>query len=330
VPFYETAAPRSYTTSGEAATQRVLTFHHLTSSSGTDSLVTDSTERYALRVTVGGGVALHATSRSYSRLWVLGSWRREDFAPESVTAVPRSVFGNLGMGVEVAHTRFFVMQELNSYARREDVNLSRVLRVGVWAAPRAWGYPSGRAGIGAELSGQVSSLWPGGFVVVRGLGDGVYNGTSVDSGRVRGSVTVASQNFAWQTLILHLEGGLLRRPKPGVQFDPWLEQNGPRLFGAHALTGTRMVWLAIEDRILGIEEFGSLVGIGIAPFFDWGGAWDEGQPSRTGGDVGIALRLGPTRSVRADVQEIAVGWRFFPEGTTGRGWALSIRRGITF
>src|SRR2546430_2805999 len=51
-------------------------------------------------------------------------------------------------------------------------------------------------------------------------------------------MTVASQNLARQTLIFHLEGGALRRPKPGDEFDLWRDSKGPRLFGAHAFTGT--------------------------------------------------------------------------------------------
>ena len=147
--------------------------------------------------------------------------------------------------------------------------------------------------------------------------------------RTGAAVTIASQNFAWQTLIVHLEGGVLRRPKPGVYFDPWADQTGPRLFGAHAFTGTRTVWLAVEDRVLAVDELGSLVGLGFAPFFDWGGAWYDDEPMRTGGDVGIALRLGPTRAVRGDVEELAVGWRF-GAGFSGRHWALSFRRAIAF
>ncbi len=321
VPFYESSARRSYTVGGEAAAYRVLTFR--------DGALVDSTKRHTLLVRTGAGIALRATSHGYLRLWVNGVWRREDFAPESATVVPRSLFGAVGVGIEMAHSRFHELQQFNSYARREDVNLSQWLRVGLWAAPRAWGYPSERAGIGVEALGQVSSLWRGGFAVLRGTADGVYNGTSVDSARARGGVTIASQNLAWQTIIVHFEGGVMRRPKPGVYFDPWADQTGPRLFGAHAFTGTRTVWLAVEDRVLAIEELWSLVGVGFAPFFDWGGAWYDDEPMRTGGDVGVALRLGPTRAVRANVQEIAVGWRF-GTGFSGRRWAVSIREGIAF
>ena len=69
--------------------------------------------------------------------------------------------------------------------------------------------------------------------------------------------------------------------------------------------------------------------MGFAPFVDWGGAWYDDEPMRTGGDVGLAIRLGPTRAVRGDVSEIAVGLRF-GAGFSGQRWALSIRRGIAF
>lgn len=322
VPFYETAARRGYGTTGEAATQRVLIFR--------DGRLTDSKERHALRFGLNGGIALRATSRSYVRLWAGSFWRREDFAPESASVVPRSTFGTVGAGIEVARARFHVLERFNTFARREDLNLSQFLRVGLWAAPRAWGYPAGQAGVGPEVRGQLSSAWPGGFVVLRGQADGLYTGTGLDSARAGGSLTIASQQLPYQTAILHLEGGVLRQSRrPGNDFDPWVDQTGPRLFPAHAFTGTRTVWLALEDRITTIDEFWGLVGVGLAPFFDWGGAWYGDEPMRTGSDIGIAARLGPTRAARGDVTEIAIGYRL-GKGFTGRAWALSIRRGVSF
>ncbi len=324
VPFYESATPRSFQISGEAGTQRQLMFR--------DTLQVNSltTERHALRFTVGGGVALRASSRGYLRMWMSGSWRREDLVPESATVVPRSVFGTVGAGIELAQSRFRVVREVNTYARREDLTLSQVLRLGLWAAPRAWGYPAGRAGVGAEAFAQVTSMWPGAWVVLRGAANGVYNGTAMDSARARGGITITSQNFAAQTLIVHFEGGMLRRPKPGVQFNPWVDQTGPRLFDAHAFTGNRTVWLVVEDRILVADDVAGLVGVGLAPFVEWGGAWDDDESPRIGGDVGLALRLGPTRAVRGDVQEIAFGWRFGASVPTGARWELSFRRGMSF
>jgi hypothetical protein len=321
VPFYQTAARYQIGTSGDAGAYRVLIFRD-------DSLV-DSTQRHSLKLSLGGGMALRATSRSYLRLWGAAVWRREDFAPETTSVVPRSNFGTVGLGIEVARTRFNVLQRFNTYARREDVNLSEFLRLGLWVAPRWWGYPAGRAGVGPEVGVQLSTLWPGGFIVLRGNAHGIYGSDGLDSARARGGVTIASQNFVAQTLILHVEGGASRRVSPNTYFDTWLDQTGPRLFPAHAFTGTRTVWVAFEDRIVLTDEAMGLWGAGLAPFFDWGGAWFEDEPMRTGSDAGVALRLGPTRAVRGEVTELAVGYRFGAESTPA-GWALSIRRGIAF
>jgi len=150
--------------------------------------------------------------------------------------------------------------------------------------------------------------------------------TGLDSTRTRGRLTIVSQNLPRQTLIAHLEGGRLQRPKPGAEFDLWFDQRGPRLFGAHAFTGTRMAWLAFEDRILVADDLWGMVGLGLAPFLDYGGAWYADEPARLGGDAGLALRFGPTRAVRGDAGELAVGYRF----GIGTGWAIALRRGFRF
>ena len=168
-------------------------------------------------------------------------------------------------------------------------------------------------------------------MVLRGAANGVYapGAGGIDSGRVSGGITVASQNLRRQTLILHAEAGALERPKPGDEFDLWVLKKGPRVFGIHQLTGSRMVWLALEDRILVRDELWSLVGVGIAPFFDYGGAWYADEPARLGGDVGLAWRMGPTRSVHGDVAEFALGYRF-GDGWTGSRWAIAVRNGVVF
>jgi len=150
-----------------------------------------------------------------------------------------------------------------------------------------------------------------------------------DSGRVAGALTVASQNLRNQTLILHVEGAQLRRAKPGNEFDLWNSQNGPRVFGIHEFTGTHMAWLALEDRLLVADELWGLMGVGVAPFLDYGGAWYEDEPPRLGGDVGLSLRIGPTRAVRGDVAEFAVGYRF-GKGFTGSRWGFAVRKGVHY
>jgi hypothetical protein len=314
VPFYETVAPRSLTTDGNVAKERVLRFK--------DGVLLDSLQHRELRFGVSSGIALAATPSSYARLWFGAAWRREDFAPADTVPFPRSQFGTAGAGVEIKRVRFQVLQNFNSFARQEDVDVSQTLRLGLWAAPRAWGYGPGQAGVGPEASTQLSALWHGGFAVLRGQLAGVLTGAGVDSGRVIGSATIASQNLPRQSLILHVEGGALRRPKPGDEFDLWRDSKGPRLFGAHAFTGTNMAWLALEDRVVVKEEVWGLFGVGLAPFLDWGGAWYSDERRRLGGDVGLALRLGPTRLTITDVGQFALGYRF-GDGFTGGHWAFT-------
>lgn len=316
-PFFETAARFALATDGEAADERILRF--------TDGLLTATPQRRVLRFGIAGGIAPRATSRDYVRLWAGAEWRREDFAPDPATPSPYSTFGTAGAGLELGHARFQVLEHLNAYSRREDIDLSPTLRVGVWVAPRAWGYPSGRAGVAPEFRGQVSALWRGGFAVLRAQARGVVS----DSGRVRGSLLVASQNLPRQTWIVFVEGGVAERPAPGGEFDLWLEGRGPRVFGAHAFTGTRMVWGTLENRILAADDVWGLVGIGLAPFVDWGGAWYADEDPRIGGNVGVALRFGPTRAAGGEAGEIAVGYRF-GDGVDGGPWGLTVRKGFVF
>jgi hypothetical protein len=321
VPFYQTSAPWSLYLWGEASDETILQFRN----GALDTTMT----REAFRLGLTGGIALHATSRNYLRLWSQLQWRREDFAPETTAVLPRSEFATLGAGIELGHVRFTLLEHFNSYARREDVNLSQTLRVGLWIAPRAWGYEGERAGVGPEIRGQVSATWHRGFAAMRFHGQGLYASGGLDSGRVRVSVTLADQRLPRQTWVLFAEGALMERPKPGDEFDLWLERRGPRLFGAHAFTGTRMAWGTLENRILIEDDYAGLLGVGIAPFVDWGGAWYADQSSRSGGNVGLSLRLGPSRSARAEAGEIAVGYRF-GQGWGSRHWAVAVRKGFVF
>ena len=132
-----------------------------------------------------------------------------------------------------------------------------------------------------------------------------------------------------RAMLLHLEGRALRRPKFGEVFDPWSTQNGPRGFGAHAFTGTRLVYAMLEDRVVVADELWGLVGLGVAPYVEYGGAWyAEREAARLGGDAGLALRLGSPRSSRGDVAELDVSWRW-GDGFTGSPWALTFRKSFT-
>jgi len=303
LPFHETAAPHSVETYGEVANERVLRFRN--------GAKIDSSHHELVRVGLTGGVAVSATSHRYTRLWGGWEWRREDFAPMNVAPLPYSVFTAVRAGIDVGWVRFRVLEHFNTYARREDVDLSPTFRAAIVL----------QSGIGYEVSGQTSAVWTRGFAVLRVAANGL------DTTRTLAQVTVVSQNVPRHTLIAHAEAGIVTNPNFGAEFDPWIFQRGPRLFGIHDFTGTRTTWFVLEDRVLVADNILGLFAFGLAPFVDYGGAWYDNQSPRQGGNAGMSLRFGPTRAVRGDVAEFAFGYRWAP-GV--QGWALALRKGFSF
>lgn len=305
LPFYETAARYSLQTYGSVARERVLRFR--------DDTLQDSTSHHLFRLGLTGGIAVHSTTRQYARLWAGWEWRREDFTPTDTARVPYSVFTTVRAGVDLGVVRFRVLDHFNSYARREDVDLSPMLHLGIVM----------QSGLGYEFSGQASIVWQRGFALIRADANGF------DTTRTRGQVTIVSQNIPRHTLIAHAEGAVVTNPQPGHEFDPWIEQREPRLFGLHDFSGTRTTWFVLEDRILVVDDVLGMMAMGAAPFVEYGGAWWSDEPVRQGGDVGLALRFGPTRAVRGDAAELAFGYRWGP-GIGRKPWAFTLRKGFSF
>ena len=134
------------------------------------------------------------------------------------------------------------------------------------------------------------------------------------------------------TLIAHAEGGIVTHPKAGAEFNPWIVQRGPRLFGIHDFSGTRMTWFVLEDRVLVADNILGLMAFGLAPFAEYGGAWYDDEPARQGGDAGLSLRFGPTRAVRGEAAELAFGYRFGQDelNKLNKRWAVTLRKGFSF
>jgi len=330
--FYQTAARFALQDSGEAAHNRVLMFKNDTLSAAYQRKVLVSTN------TVGW--APLATSRDYLRLTLSSVLRREDYELDSLpgdstftrlpaSLFPRHFYASFGIAAERSHVRYAQIEHFNSFGRHEDLDLSQTAGVGVWVAPNGLGYGP-HAGVAPRAHFQLSGAWPGGFVSLRGQALGMYTRSGLDSGRVTSALTAVTTSIPSQTLIFHLEGGAVTGTAPGGEFDLWRDGNGPRLYGAHVFTGSRMVWLALDDRITIASEVWSLFGLGVAPFFDWGGAWYGIQKPRTASDMGVAFRVGPTRSIGGDVIEFAVGYRAGPFIHSGQHWAVTLGTGVFY
>lgn len=321
--FYQSAARFAVLDSGEAAHNRVLMFK--------DNTLSAAYQRKILNTVAMVGWAPLATPRDYLRLSLSGDLRREDYQDTTLRfqPFPRRFYGSVGITAERAHVRYAQIVHFNSFGRHEDLDLSQIAGVGVWAAPNGLGYGP-HAGIAPQAHFQVAGAWPGGFVTLRAQALGMYTRSGLDSGRVTSALTAVTTSLPSQTFIVHAEGGAVTGTAPGGEFDLWRDGNGPRLYGAHYFTGSRMVWLALDDRITIASEVWGLFGLGIAPFYDWGGAWYSVEPSRTASDLGVALRLGPTRSIGGDVVELAVGYRSGAGILPGQHWAATLGTGIFY
>ncbi|UCG85859.1 MAG: hypothetical protein JSW71_18410 [Gemmatimonadota bacterium] len=305
---------------GYAGDERVLQYR--------DGVARDTLQRRSF-IQVGRlSTAPVAKTGEYLRLGVAGQFKSEAYlsARDTGTVVPDTMTAVIGGFAEWARARFRVVTHYNGFARDFDLDLSTRILLSTWVAPSAFGYE--RTGLGAAVSLQTGvSLGPN-FALLEGQANGLFTSTGLDSGRVWVGLTMAARPFPRNATVLHLEVGAYENTPPGTEFDLG-HGTGPRLFGPHSFTGTRAVWVALEHRSFLIDEILGLVGVGVAGFVDYGGAWYSDQSSRLGGNFGVGLRIGATRATGPNVGRIDFGYRF-GEGTEGKRWALSFGQGFTF
>lgn len=320
-PFYSIADPHSYFLKVEFRDETVRQYLN-----GIDIAV-DSLAHRAVVIQTGGAWAVHRGPRGYVRLGVLGQIARNDYQPTLVsTPLPRTVKAAVGGFVEWSHDRYASRTGFETFSRTEDVNLSSTVRVGVYAAPSFLGYDS--AGVGAFASAQTGGTFPNGFFVLSGISDGLITAAGVDSGGTLVSATVAWNPDSSSLLLVHGSGGWMTDPAPGYEFDLGLT-SGPRAFGTHSFTGNRTFFTTAEARRLLWPRIFGVVGVGVAAFADYGGAWWSGSPVRTGTNVGLGLRLGDLRSSQGAVSRVDLSWRFANDAV-GAGWVFSLGRGFVF
>jgi hypothetical protein len=190
----------------------------------------------------------------------------------------------------------------------------------------ALGYP--RAGVFPRLEAQTGFGTSAAFVRLSVVANGLLTSAGVDSGQVRGSLTLASRLIPRQATVLYLQGGVQKNPAPGAEFDLG-HGLGPRAFKPHAFTGTRSLWGVAEHRVFLWDNLFGLFGLGVAGFVDYGGAWFADQPARHGGDVGFGLRSGATSATGPNVGRLDLAYRF-GDGITGSRWVVSFGTAYEF
>ena len=276
---------------------------------------------------LNGGWAVRASRQGYVRVGAKLQLRRENFVDLGTPIDDRSFFGELGAGVEWSRSSFSVVEGYRGLGGPEDIDLSATVRGDVWLAPSGWGYE--RGGIGPAVKANVGKSLPNGFTTFNLRASSLFTSKGLDSGSVAAQAVLALLPAPRHTLVLNAQGGLQKNGYPGEEFDLGLTF-GPRAYPAHAFTGDRAFFTTVEYRWVAIPEAFKLLGIGLAGFVDYGGAWYSGAPVRTGADAGVGLRLGSTRaSSGKGATRVDLAWRFATEEFDQR-WILAVGSGFPF
>ena len=324
-PFFEAASHSSGALTFDDRRVRILQFR-----SGAEVPQSILQERY-VRGRADYSRALIATPQHYIRLGVAAQIRRDDFTTDSLYSLTgfttRSVtgaFGVYGEASRINKPKVFAFQSLSS---EEDVDLSSTIALSLFAAPSAFGYSAGHAGVAPAVGVHTGFQFPRGFAYADGYAGGLYNSAGLDSGSVGASATAVWMPHPRHQFLLHAEANALKNPLPGTEFDLGLGA-GPRAFKQHSFTGDREYFVTAEYRFMLGRDVFKIGDLGLAAFFDDGGAWWSGDPRRSGWDAGVGLRAAFGHALVA-TNRFDLAWHGGQPGLPG-GWRLSVGAGLLF
>lgn len=287
----------------------------------------ETLSRQLTLVRLDGARALRASPGGYLRLGVTAQLQSNSFLPSPVT-IPRVDTTQVAIGAYASMLRagYAVVENVRSFGRAEDYAVGPSLRVGLLAAPSAFGYAEGGAGL--QVAASAGFLFPAGFAQFSAAANGLVSGSGVDSGSVILKGNLVIQPDRKNAIISGGFIGWQKNPVPGNQFDLGLVY-GPRAYPLHAFTGDRGFLVAAEYRWTFVENLGGLLGMALGAFVDYGGAWYAGESPRTGTDLGAGLRFGPSRSANPVLFRLDLAYRVeaspFPSG-----WSIVFGEGFTF
>ena len=278
------------------------------------------------------GWATRASPLGFVRLGSRLQVRREDFtepASSPATSDDRSFFSELEFSLEASRSSFAVVHGYRNLGGREDVDVSRTVRVGVWLAPAAWGYQ--RSGIGPSISVFAGKTFDNkgffkGFATAEVRANGLFTGDGLDSGTVVTGGVLALQPTTRHSMVFNADIGWRKDPRPGDEFDLGLSF-GPRGFPLHAFTGDRAFFTTAEYRWMATSDLWGLAAIGLAGFVDYGGAWYQGSARRSGTDVGFGIRIGSTRSSSGKAATRVDFARRFANDVLPDEWVIAVGAG---
>lgn len=320
-PFFSLSARNAAFLTGEIFNADVLQYFN------GEHAASDTLKRHYSIGRASVSRAVRAGDRGYLRLSLDGQYRRDDFVPVAVagTIGKTTTAALFGYG-EWDRADFAVVQHYRNLGPDEDVDLSTTTRVGLSLAPQQWGYT--RSGLGPFFNIRTALKLPRGFVTFQSEGTSLYS-EGLDSGTVTVDVTSFLAPRPRHSLVLHADLGWSRNPVPSDVFDLGLTR-GPRAFPDHAFTGDRSFVTMAEYKWVLWPDIKHLASAALAGFVDYGGAWYNGSPRRTGTDVGAGLRVGSIRlpsvagAFRLDIA------RRFKNDVEPAGWVFVFGSGLAF
>jgi len=320
-PFFALASPFAFRVDVDSREERILRYYE------GELVARDTLQRRYTRLGAAASWAITGGSGGYLRWGVSGQLRREDYAPDGAAATIASTWtGTLGPYLQWRRARFVVSRGFQAVGRVEDIDLSTTLLAGVHLAPRAFGYPSD--GFGPYFSGRTGAVNGHGYGYLDLTANAMISSPGVDSAAAHAAITWIWQPAPRHFGIVHGGIGAQYRPRPGAEFDLGLGL-GPRASRTHAFTGDRAFLVSAEYRYTVADEIFKLTGLGLAAFMDYGGAWYDGSPLRTGVHAGVGIRLASSRSRGIEAVRVDLARRFHTAAERG-GWALVIGKGFPF
>ncbi len=320
-PFFSLSDRNGITTLFDARNERVLQFRD-----GVGDPSDSLRRRFALG-RVEAAHAVYASPKGYLRVGLTAQVRRDDYNAWPSNTISRDITGTVGPFLEWRRANFAVTSGFARVGQDEDVDLSTFARIQLMAAPEAFGYrKDGLGGLAQVRLG--TQLARGGFMWLDGRVNGVVTSAGLDSGSVVLGSTVVLKPARGQLAIGHADIGWIKNPLPGTEFDLGFAV-GPRGFPIHAFTGDRTYFSTAEYRVILANEVLKTLAIGVAGFVDHGGAWYAGAKRRTGTNLGLGIRLGPSRVADANQTRLDLAYRFKNDQEKA-GWVFVIASGLTF
>ncbi len=319
-PFFALSDRFGISTAFEYRNERVFRFFDGFEEAG------DSLRRRYVLGSVEAARALSASPRGYLRVGVVGQVRRDDFAPWPAQPAASSVTGSAGVFIEWKNANFALSRGFLKLGQDEDVDLSRFVRLQLNTAPEFLGYR--RGGVGGLFQARLGTQFASGFAWADARVNGVLTSEGVDSGSVTLGATAVLRPVRRHLAILHADVGWLENPVPGTEFDLGFAR-GPRGFPIHAFTGDRTYFTTAEYRVSLADDLFKTLALGVAGFADHGGAWYSGSEQRSGTDVGLGLRLSPSRAADANPTRLDLAYRFKNDRERA-GWVFVVASGLVF